>query len=207
MEAVSAGAQGRLEESRRLFAEAVRESTERGARLNALAQSMNGGWVEMVAGELGRALELLGEAWSELGELGERGNRSTVGSIYADVLARAGRLDEADEVLREVDAIASPHDFLTVVQATSAQAMLASGRGDHERAVELGREAAALADTQQYLVQRHDAWMELGEVLLAAGRTDEAREALEHSRELAEQKGPTAVVDRVDALLRAAATP
>jgi thioredoxin-like negative regulator of GroEL len=49
--------------------------------------------------------------------------------------------------------------------------------------------------------------MELGEVLLAAGRTDEAREALEHSRELAEQKGTTAVVDRVDALLRAAATP
>ena len=207
MEALSAGAQGRLEESRRLFAQSARESTERGALLNALAQSMNSGWVEMVAGELERALELLGETWSELGELGELGNRSTVGAIYADALARAGRLDEADEVLREVDAIASPDDFLTVVQATSARAMLASGRGDHERAVALAREAAALADMQQYLVQRHDAWMELGEVLLAAGRTDEAREALARSRDLAAQKGTTAVVDRVDALLRAAATP
>jgi hypothetical protein len=49
--------------------------------------------------------------------------------------------------------------------------------------------------------------MELGEVLLAADRPEEARDALLHSRELAAQKGTTAVVDRVDALLRTAATP
>jgi hypothetical protein len=38
-------------------------------------------------------------------------------------------------------------------------------------------------------------------VLLAAGRADEAQEALLHARELAVQKGTMAVVDRVDALL------
>jgi cytochrome c-type biogenesis protein CcmH/NrfG len=48
--------------------------------------------------------------------------------------------------------------------------------------------------------------MELGEVLLAAGRGDEAREALAHARRLAAQKGTVAVVDRIDALLSAAAT-
>ena len=85
--------------------------------------------------------------------------------------------------------------------------MIASGRGDHDLAVELAREAVAIADSHEYLTQRHDAWMELGEVLLAAGRTDEAREALARSRELAGRKGSTAIVDRVDALLRTVPTP
>lgn len=35
----------------------------------------------------------------------------------------------------------------------------------------------------------------------AAGRTEEGQEALAHARELADQKGSTAVVDRIDALL------
>jgi Flp pilus assembly protein TadD len=51
------------------------------------------------------------------------------------------------------------------------------------------------------MTQRHELWMELGEVLLAAGRSEEAREALLHAREIAVQKGTTAVVDRIDALL------
>ena len=67
--------------------------------------------------------------------------------------------------------------------------------------MELARQAVAIADAGEYTTQQHDVWMELGEVLLAAGRVDEAREALAHSRALAVQKGSTAVVDRIDALL------
>jgi tetratricopeptide (TPR) repeat protein len=207
LEAAAAAAQGRFDESRALYAELTRDLFERGARLMALAMAMGSGWYELLAGETARALELLGESWAGLGELGEKGNRSTIGAIYADALARAGRADEADQVLCEVDGIASPDDFVTVAQAVMARGMIASVRGDHDRAVELAREGAAIADASEYLTQRHDAWMELGEVLLAAGRVEEARAALARSRELAEQKGSTAVVDRVDALLRAAATP
>jgi Flp pilus assembly protein TadD len=79
--------------------------------------------------------------------------------------------------------------------------MVASARGDHERAVELARQAVATADAGEYVTQRHDMWMELGEVLLAADRVEEARDALAHARELAARKGTTLVVDRIDALL------
>jgi Flp pilus assembly protein TadD len=71
--------------------------------------------------------------------------------------------------------------------------------------VALAREATEIAEASEYLTQQHDSWMELGEVLLAAGRVDEAREAFAHARELAVRKGTTAIVDRIDALL--AATP
>jgi tetratricopeptide (TPR) repeat protein len=206
LEAAAARAQGRFEESRALYAQITHQLFERGARVLALASAMSSGRLEMLAGKVDRALELLGEAWAGLGEVGEQGHRSTVGAVYADVLARAGRLDEAEAILREVDAITSQDDFMTVTEAIAARAMVASGRGDHERAIELARRGVELADARQYLVQRHSAWLELGEVLLAAGRHEEARKALEQARALAEQKGSTATVDRADALLRTLST-
>ena len=201
MRANAVAAQGRFEESRLLFDELVRGLMERGARVSALGQAIGRGWFEMLAGELERGLEVLGPAWVELGEIGERGVRSTVGGVYADLLARAGRPDEAERVLDVVGEIGSPGDFLTASQAAGARAMAASARGEHDRAVELAREAVEIADGREYLAQRHDMWMELGEVLLAAGRTAEARDAFAHARELAARKGTTAVVDRIDALL------
>ena len=201
MRATAAAAQGRGEESQLLYAELVRGMNERGARVNALGQAMWRAWFDMLAGELDRGLELINPAWVELGEFGERGVRSTLGAIYADLLARSGRPDEADHVLDEVDEIGAADDFLTASQAAGARAMAASARGDHDRAVEFARKAVAIVDAGEYVTQRHDMWMELGEVLLAAARVEEAREAFEHARELAAQKGTTAIVDRIDALL------
>ena len=106
----AAAAQGRFEESRALSEKLVRDSFERGARVRALSQAMGSGWFEMLDGELARGIEQLHEAWVGLGELGEQGYRATIAAIYADLLARAGRANEADEVLLEVDATMSPDD-------------------------------------------------------------------------------------------------
>ena len=201
MRASAVAAQGQFEESRFLFDELERGLMERGARVSALGHAMGRGWFEMLAGQVETGLEVTAPAWVELGEIGERGTRSTLGAVHADLLARAGRPDEADRVLDVVDEIGSPDDFLTASQAAGARAMAASARGDHDHAVELARAAVTLADSREYLTQRHDMWMELGETLLAAGRRDEAQEALGHARQLALRKGTTAVVDRIDRLL------
>jgi tetratricopeptide (TPR) repeat protein len=201
--AAAAWAQGRFAEGLELYDQFQRELVERGAPVRALSYAMATGWIEMLVGHNERALAILGEAWAGLGELGENAYRSTIGAIYADVLARSGRADEAAAVLREVDAITAVDDFITFAQAASARGWVASSRGDHARAIELAREGTAIADASEYLTQQHDSWMELGEILLAAGRDTEAREAFAHARELAARKGTTAVVDRIDALLAA----
>ncbi|MGN6796849.1 MAG: AAA family ATPase [Gaiellaceae bacterium] len=199
--AAAAWAQGRFADARELYAGLQRDLFERGLAVRALSFAMATGWIEMLTGDNERAVALLAESWGGLGELEENAYRSTIGAIYADLLARSGRDGEAEEILREVEAITSPDDFITFAQAATARAWVASSRGEHDRAVELAREGTVISDASEYLTQQHDSWMELGEILLAAGRDGEAREAFAHARELAVRKGTTAVVDRIDALL------
>jgi ATP/maltotriose-dependent transcriptional regulator MalT len=202
VQAIALAMTGRFAESRAIQDDHIREQRERGEVQDALAGAMTSGWLEVVADDLVRADAILREAWVGLGELGERGYRSTVGGIFADVLARAGAYDDAEVVADEAEALATPDDWVTVTGVTLARARIASGRGDHDRAVRLARDAVAQTEAREYLSHRHDMWWALGEILLAAGREEEAREALAQGRELALQKGSSAVVDRIDALLR-----
>ena len=72
----------------------------------------------MLAG-LGRGLDWVAPAWVELGEIGERGTRSTLGGVYADLLARAGRPDEADEVLDVVAECGTPRRLPHRIDSTT----------------------------------------------------------------------------------------
>jgi tetratricopeptide (TPR) repeat protein len=202
----SAAHQGRLAEARRISAELVEDLRARGQIVEAASSVMGIGWFELIAGELARAEESLHAAWVELGELGERGFRSTIGAQYADVLARQGRLDEAAAVVDEAEAISTPDDWVTVLQATNARAWIAVGRGEAERAVELARHSTELADRPEYTSTLMDSWLEYGEILLAVGRRGEAAAALARSREVATRKGSLAHVRRIDGLLAATET-
>ena len=68
---------------------------------------------------------------------------------------------------------------------------------------DIHRRGVEIADTHEYVTMRQDAWLELGEILLTVGRHREGHAALARSREIAERKGSTAVVARIDVLLAA----
>jgi tetratricopeptide (TPR) repeat protein len=198
----AAALQGRFDEARLVYEEGVRDQLEHGQVLNALIQRLwYGRESAYYAGDLVQAEEVLREGWIGLGEVGERGYRSTMGGCLAEVMALQGRLDEAEALLEEAISISSLDDWVTVSGYEMGRAIVASGRGDHDRACKLGREAVEIVDAREYLTLQADYRLEFGQVLLAAGRTEEARAELLRAREAAEIKGSTAITTRVDDLL------
>jgi tetratricopeptide (TPR) repeat protein len=194
---------GRFDEARRLFDQFARDERERGRMMTALFVGLWRSDVEFLAGDYGTAAGALRESWDGLGELGEKGVRSTIGGVLGAALARDGRLAEAEAVLDEAIAMGTLDDWATVSEVGIGRAFLASGRGEHDRACDLAREAVEILDAHEYLTLQQAGRLAYGEILLAAGRLDEARAELLRAREVGARKGSTALVAKVDELLEA----
>jgi tetratricopeptide (TPR) repeat protein len=196
------GLQARFDEASVVYEEGVRELLEHGQVLNALIQRLWYGRESVYySGDLERAEDVLRDGWVGLGQVGEHGYRSTIGCCLAEIVARQGRLDEAATLLEEAMSISSEDDWVTVAQHGLVRGLVASGRGDHDLACDLALGGVQLADAREYLTLKADFRLTHAEILRAAGRLDEARAELLRAREVAERKGSTAVITKVDALL------
>ena len=195
------GMQGNLSEARRISDEHMNDLRERGQMLGVYTHMLTRAEIEQACGELARAEQTLREGWDGLGALGERGIRSTIGACLGELLARRASLTEAASVLDEAMGISTPDDWVTVSQVIIGRAFIASMRGDHGPASTLAGEAAAIVEEHEYLTIQVRIGLGQGEILLAAGRSDEARTALERVRDLSTRKGSTVLVARANELL------
>jgi tetratricopeptide (TPR) repeat protein len=196
--------QGDFDEGRRLLAEAMRIHQELGIAMSAATLHMEVGFMELNARDLDAAERELRQGWEKLGELGEEGIRSTTGALLAETLVRQGRLAEADEVADETDRIGVEDDFVTVGHMSLIRGYIASRRGDHDRAIDLARRALAIVDGSEYVPLHAEARIGLGEVLLAAGRLDEAVAPLTRAIAIAEAKQDRVFGERARDLLEQA---
>ena len=101
----------------------------------------------------------------------------------------------------------SGDDFSTLAVVLCVRARVASARADHAEGVQLARAAVTLVDPTEYAGSQADARRILGDLLLEAGRPDEAGEALAKALALYEQKGSTVLAKRTRALLQRTAIP
>jgi tetratricopeptide (TPR) repeat protein len=186
--AVAAASQGRAEESAELFAAYEAALIERGDGLTARTEGQNRGSARYLNGELDAAEQLYRMSWDALGELGERGYRSTLGALFALALIELDRRDEAEAILAEVEGMNIEDDWLTVSFVDVVHARLATLDGRHEDAVAAASRAVELSDGGYFLLRPWHA-TELGRALAAAGRDAEARQALEEAIRLARVKG------------------
>ncbi len=196
-------ARGRFAEARASVSTAIELLRERGAEVIAWWQTGLRGFIDLHGGDPAAAEDDLRAAWLGLGERKEHGLRSTIGCLRAEALVELGRTDEARHVLDEVDELTSEGDFVTVALAQAARAKIALIDGDPERAVALAVSATELVDATDYLYIRPTFWLRRGEVLLAAGRRDEARAAFAECIRLAELKGTVIFASRARELLAA----
>ena len=159
------------------------------------------GAVELRAREWDAAERIFREAWDSLGEAGEQGFRSTQGANLALALVQQQRLDEAAAIVDECEQMTSADDFVTHASVALVRAGIATARAQHADAVAYARAALELLAPTDYLESTADAYVALGEVLLAAGNRSEAAVALETAEALALEKGSLVLAGEARALL------
>src|SRR5262249_285887 len=131
-------------------------------------------------------------------------------SSYAPQLGRSlcqlGRHDEAEPLARLGRELGDEHDVLTQILWREVLALVLAHRGEHARAESFGREAVTIAPSPDTLNTHGAALCDLGEVLVDAGRPEEASEKLRMARSLYAQKKNVVMAEQVRMRLSELAT-
>jgi tetratricopeptide (TPR) repeat protein len=191
---------GNIAVAREHYNKARQEGKERGQLLLAASATMEGAEAELVAGDPERAAAIALEGVGELKALGDQGWLSTVAGYAAEALCRLGRDEEAWELTNEAEAAGAPDDVITQMLVRQVRAKLHARRDEFVEAERLAREAVALSEPTDALEAKADAHCDLGIVLGAVGKADEALGALDDAHRLYQEKGHTAGMARTEKL-------
>jgi class 3 adenylate cyclase len=144
--------------------------------------------------------QALRESYDLLEQMGERSFLSTVASLLGEAVYRQGRIDEADHHSTVSEELGASDDRFNEASWRILRAKICAARGELSRAEALAREAVAIAGQTDYFELAAGTWLDLAEILRAAGdpgASVAAREALA----LYEQKGNLVGAGRAQGLL------
>jgi DNA-binding SARP family transcriptional activator len=157
--------------------------------------------IEVLAGELDAAEEILRTSCAALERIGNRAYLATRAAELADVLWLRGRDDEADDWISRAMELGASDDNPTQVLWHCVRAKLLARRGDFAEAERLVREGIRLTDETDALNYQARARLDLAQVARLAGRQWGASTAAEAAIELLDRKGNLAGADDARALL------
>jgi len=141
---------GDFDAGRRLVAESRAILGELGRVAHVAGSSQWAGVVEWLAGDWEAAEAALREGADVLRAMGERAMLSTSYGDLAVALHYLGRLDEAEELARESEALSASDDVASQIGWRVARARVEHSRGNVEDALRLADEAIAVADGSEY---------------------------------------------------------
>ena len=192
-----AAMRGDFDEARRLVVAGRQVLADAGIRVGYASTALVVAFVEEAAGDLQAAERASREGLAELEELGERPYSSTLASVLAHVLLDQHRDDEALDWARFARDRSPAGDVTNFLSADAVEGCVLARRGDIEAGLRLATDAAARADRTDFWDQRTEIHEILGEVLVHAGRLDEARAELEVALRVAEEKGARPWAERL----------
>jgi tetratricopeptide (TPR) repeat protein len=195
---------GQFDEARAILAEARAELAERGGGiLLANITAFESVWVELWAGDPVAAAEFGAEGFRLHEGLGDPGFLSNAAGTLALAIYALDQLNEADAWARRAEELGSSDDADKEMLWRRVRAKVLARRGEHADGERLALEAVAICDETDRLDAQGDAYADLAEVLLLAGKRDEAVTALETAIERYERKGNLVSAQRARARLRA----
>jgi tetratricopeptide (TPR) repeat protein len=191
----------RIDEGRALLNASVSQLAELGSNVLASSSSSESARIEILAGNLHGAEELLWKDHHALTAMGERYLLPSVDGLLARVLYTLDRFDEADELAVAVREMAIEDDIDAQAIWRSVHAMLLARRGETDEAVALSLEAIEMRRRSDAIVFLADALKDFAEVLRHTGRDDEVRAVRNEALRLYERKGDVVSAGRLRALL------
>jgi tetratricopeptide (TPR) repeat protein len=144
-------------------------ASEKGRELGMLGE---GAWlaeIAAIAGDLEAAADYLREACAELELRHMTAVLSSDAPQLGRVLCALGRADEAEPLARLGQELGGSDDVLTQALWRQARALVHSARAEHSEAEQLAREAVDWIERSDALPRQGDAYLDLAQVLEAAG--------------------------------------
>ena len=190
--------QGAFDHARDLVRRARSLLEELGLDMDVARVGIEAWRTEMLAGEVAAAERELRRSYDMLDAHGERYMLSTVAGLLAQTLLELDApLEESERMSARSRELAADGDVSTQALWRCSRGRLLARRGELVEAEALVREAVDVLEPTDFTVLQADAHLDLGEVLVAAGRRDEARAAYETARALAESKGGVVMIGAV----------
>jgi class 3 adenylate cyclase len=174
------------------FDEAWTLAREQEARLAERGGSDFGQWflaeIATLAGDHADAVRRLRIVCSAMDEHGQLALLSTYLPRLGRALCMLGDYVEPDGLADRGRELGDPQDVTTQMLWRQAKALVLAHRGDRREAERLAREAVTIADGTDGLCYQGDTRVDLAEVLLVAGRGEEARAVLAEALDRYERK-------------------
>jgi class 3 adenylate cyclase/tetratricopeptide (TPR) repeat protein len=196
------GMLGRFEEARAVLASVRTELADRAAKLQlAVATAQVAVELELLAGDPAAAAALGEEGCRMLEQVGERSFLSTAVGYLGQALCALGRFEAAEDCASRALTLGASDDALTHTLSRQVRAKVMANRGQHAEAERIAREAVGLASGTDLLNVQADAYSDLADVFSLAGKTEEARAALEQALKRYARKGNIVMAERTRARL------
>lgn len=190
---------GDFDDARRLYRDATATYEEFGLRFRRATQSFVGAQIALLAGDVAAAERELRASSSAFDEIGAATSATTHRALLAEVVARLGRLDEAEELAQRVAAEATSYDLLAHVLWRCTLARVRAREGAAQEAVELATEARGLLPSAEFPQLAIAALSAAAEAAVAADEGAEAERLIAEARQIAEAKGAVASAAQLEA--------
>ena len=197
------GYAGRFGDARAAYTRSRSEFTRAGAKLDWAMSAIPAGMTELIAGDFGAAEQILRHGAEAFQAMGERGYRSTAVAFLAEALYAQGRLDEAQQLTEDAEALAGAGDVISQAQWRATRAKLLARRGEPGAAARLADEALAQIPATSVDPLLGEVLIAKAEVLRLAGAPGDAGTSLRRALQLFEDRRMTPLAERTRAALAA----
>ncbi|MGA5465264.1 nuclear transport factor 2 family protein [Mycobacterium sp. NPDC050041] len=198
---------GRPDKARSMLAEARQVVADLGLRHGLKETELFAGIIESMEGDPVAAEPHFRTALEGLDALGVGADAGLAAALLARSVLAQDRVEEADRHAAESEHLAG-HNLKTAIAWRAVRAEILAVEGRHDEAAAMGRDAVAVAEGTDLVLDHADACLALSRVLAAAGDTGGANSARAEADRLYAAKDVASTVGRVaDADEPTASTP